>query len=102
MCVRSDLYPNRGMAMADFDLEREYPQGLTLVATGKPTLVSSAGKASIGNGQQTAHFLSERPIPLAGFNLGKYKEATAKAGEVIVETMPRKEWSEISRRRECT
>ncbi len=84
--ARGTWYPNRGMAMADFDLEFEYPQGWTLVATGKPTLVSSAGRASIGNGQQTAHFVSERPIPLAGFNLGKYKEATAKAGEVIVET----------------
>jgi hypothetical protein len=84
--ARGTWYPNRGMVMADFDLEFEYPQGWTLVATGKPTPVSPAGTASTGNGEQTAHFVSERPIPLAGFNLGKYKEATAKAGDVIVET----------------
>jgi aminopeptidase N len=30
--------------------------------------------------------VSERPIPLAGFNLGKYKVATAQAGDVTVET----------------
>ena len=29
---------------------------------------------------------SERPIPLAGFNLGKYKVATVQAGNVTVET----------------
>ena len=30
--------------------------------------------------------MTERPIPLAGFNLGKYKIATAQAGNVTVET----------------
>ena len=84
--ARGTWYPNRGLAMADFDLEFEYPQGWTLVATGKPTPVSSEGPAAKASGEQTARFVSERPIPLAGFNLGKYKEATAKAGDVIVET----------------
>jgi Peptidase family M1 domain len=83
--ARGTWYPNRGLAMADFDLEFEYPQGWTLVATGKPTPVSLAETAAKASGEQTAHFVSERPIPLAGFNLGKYKEATAKAGDVIVE-----------------
>jgi len=83
--ARGTWYPNRGMAMADFDLQFEYPQGWTLVATGKTTPVSTdpVGKAS---GQQTSRWVSERPIPLAGFNLGKYKEATAQAGNVTVET----------------
>ena len=39
--ARGTWYPNRGMAMADFDLEFDYPQGWTLVATGKPTPVSA-------------------------------------------------------------
>jgi hypothetical protein len=30
--------------------------------------------------------VSERPIPLAGFNLGKYKVATTQAGDIAVET----------------
>jgi hypothetical protein len=84
--ARGTWYPNRGLSMADFDLEFEYPQGWTLVATGKPMPVSSADTAAKGIGEQTARFLSERPIPLAGFNLGKYKEVTARAGDVIVET----------------
>src|ERR1035438_9578979 len=84
--ARGTWYPNRGMAMADFDLQFNYPQGWTLVATGKPAVASPAGAAEKGNGLQTSHFVSERPIPLAGFNLGKYKVATAQAGTVTVET----------------
>lgn len=84
--ARGTWYPNRGIAMADFDLEFDYPPGWTLVATGKPTPVLPGGTAVKANGQQTSHFVSERPIPLAGFNLGKYKVATAQAGDVTVET----------------
>jgi hypothetical protein len=74
------------MAMADFDLEFDYPQGWTLVATGKSRPPAAAGDAAKANGEQVARFVSERPIPLAGFNLGKYKEVTARAGDVTVET----------------
>ena len=83
--ARGTWYPNRGMAMADFDLEFHYPQGWTLVATGKPAVVSADPPAK-DNGEQVSHWVSDRPIPLAGFNLGKYKEATVMAGNVIVET----------------
>jgi hypothetical protein len=82
--ARGTWYPNRGMAMADFDLEFEYPPGWTLVATGRATPVS-AGSTPKAN-SQTSRWVSERPIPLAGFNLGKYKVATALAGSVTVET----------------
>jgi Peptidase family M1 domain len=81
---RGTWYPNRGMAMADFDLQFDYPQGWTLVATGKPT--AAAGAPDKGNGMQTSRWVSERPIPLAGFNLGKYQVAKTQAGEVSVET----------------
>ncbi len=84
--ARGTWYPNRGMAMADFDLEFEYPQGWTLVATGTPTNVLQPGTASNSSGQPTARYVSDRPIPVAGFNLGKYKVATARAGDVTVET----------------
>jgi hypothetical protein len=83
--ARGTWYPNRGMAMSDFDMEFEYPPGWTLVATGKPVPASS-GAAMKGDGQQTSRWVSERPIPLAGFNLGKYKMVTAQAGDVTVET----------------
>jgi hypothetical protein len=82
--ARGTWYPNRGMAMADFDLGFDYPPGWTLVATGKPApALPSEAK---GNGLQTSRWVSDRPIPLAGFNLGKYKEATALAGSITVET----------------
>jgi hypothetical protein len=83
--ARGTWYPNRGFAMADFDLQFSYPQGWTLVATGKPTpLATLAGSAKTG--EQTSRWVSERPIPLAGFNLGKYKVSRAQAGNVSVET----------------
>lgn len=84
--ARGTWYPNRGMAMANFDLEFDFPQGWTLVATGKPTPVASGGTTPKADGQQTSRWVSERPIPLAGFNLGKYKIATVMAGDVPVET----------------
>lgn len=83
--ARGTWYPNRGMAMADFDLQFEYPQGWLLVATGKPTAIPPGAALAAGSGQ-SARFVSERPIPLAGFNLGRYKMATTQAGNVIVET----------------
>ena len=99
--ARGTWYPNRGMAMADFDLQFDYPQGWTLVATGKLTPVSAATLPSSpvspapvppsttapkASGQQTSRWVSERPIPLAGFNLGKYKVATTQSGDIAVET----------------
>jgi hypothetical protein len=84
--ARGTWYPNRGMAMADFDLEFRYPQGWTLVATGKPTPISNPETAAKPDDLQTSRWVSERPIPLAGFNLGKYKVATVQAGSVAVET----------------
>jgi hypothetical protein len=82
--ARGTWYPNRGMAMADFDLQFDYPQGWTLVATGKPAPISNGDTK--GNDQQVSRWVSDRPIPLAGFNLGKYREVTAQAGNITVET----------------
>jgi hypothetical protein len=79
--ARGTWYPNRGMSMADFDLEFKYPQEWKLVATGKP--VSDTDPKDPG--LQISRWISDRPIPLAGFNLGKYKEATAKAGNISIE-----------------
>jgi len=83
--ARGTWYPNHGMEMSDFDMEFTYPQGWTLVATGKSAQVSAETAAKAG-GEQTSRWVSDRPIPLAGFNLGKYREATARAGNVEVET----------------
>jgi hypothetical protein len=82
--ARGTWYPNRGMAMADFDLTFHYPPGWTLLATGKPGPLS-APPQNAGD-EQVAHWVSERPIPVAGFNLGKYVRGAAQAGNVLVET----------------
>lgn len=87
--ARGTWYPNRGIEMSNFDLQFDYPQGWTLVATGKPT--EPDPQRAPKNGEQSFRWVSERPIPVAGFNLGKYREATAKAGDVTVETYAAKE-----------
>jgi Peptidase family M1 domain len=82
--ARGTWYPNRGMAMADFDLTFHYPAGWTLLATGKPTPMSRPSQNA--SDEQAARWVSERPIPVAGFNLGKYVRGTAQAGNVTVDT----------------
>lgn len=82
---RGTWYPNRGMEMANFDLTFEYPAGWTLVATGKPAGVDNRPSPNSA-GLQAARWVSDRPMPVAGFNLGKYKEVTTHAGDVRVET----------------
>jgi hypothetical protein len=73
------------MEMADFDLQFSYPPEWTLVATGKQAPYATESIAQ-GSGEQNSRWISDRPIPLAGFNLGKYREAKTKAGDVEVET----------------
>jgi hypothetical protein len=82
--ARGTWYPNRGMAMADFDLQFRYPPGWTLLATGKPVPVAESATAKT-QGEQISRWISDRPIPVAGFNLGKYKVARAQAGNVVVD-----------------
>lgn len=76
---RGIWYPNRGMAMADYDLTFHYPSEWTLVATGK--LIEQRSEA----GTSVSHWVSERKLPVAGFNLGRYRTATLKSGDVTVE-----------------
>jgi hypothetical protein len=82
--ARGTWYPNRGLAMADFDLEFRYPRGWTLVATGKSVAVNERQPVPDASEGQVARWVTERPITLAGFNLGKYEVATATAGDVTV------------------
>ena len=88
--ARGTWYPNRGMEMADYDLTFHYPAGWTLLATGKPVpLHQTSGETSDpqdSDGEAVTHWVSERPIPVAGFNLGKYVRAAAEAGSVTVAT----------------
>jgi hypothetical protein len=87
--ARGTWYPNRGLFMCDFDLEFHYPPGWTLLATGKrvPPEGGDAGgdTSALAPGEQVARWVTDRPSSLAGFNLGRYERAVARAGEVTVE-----------------
>ena len=78
--AHGDWYPNLGLNMAMFDLEFHYPADWTLMATGKLTGVENSG------GEQISRWVSERPIPVAGFNLGHYQESETLAGKIKVDT----------------
>lgn len=77
---RGDWYPNLGLNMAMFDLEFRYPSEWTLVATGKPASQETEG------GDRISRWISERPIPVAGFNLGHYRQSEMLAGPVKVDS----------------
>lgn len=89
--ARGTWYPNRGFSKAMFDLEFHYPVGWTLVATGQRKDEGTAPKSMphdevpIEHTSQVSRWISERPIPVAGFNLGKYRHVTRRAGPVTVQ-----------------
>jgi len=80
--ARGTWYPNPGLEMSRFDLQFRYPAGWALVATGKRIEGESP---DLPAGEQEGHWVSDRPIPVAGFNLGKYSRVVAHAGDVQVE-----------------
>src|SRR5204863_515634 len=84
--ARGTWYPNRGLGMSNYDLEFRYPADWVLVATGKRTDPGSSKSADQIAGLQVSRWVSERPIPLAGFNLGKYSRVETQIGDVKVET----------------
>jgi hypothetical protein len=86
--ARGTWYPNRGLGMSNFDLTFRYPSQWMLVATGKKVETASSDKniEKASAGEQISHWVSERPIPVAGFNLGRYSRAVAHSANVLVET----------------
>lgn len=73
-------YPNRGVgAGATYDLTFHYPDHLTLVATGTPVEQSSS------EGWKHSRWVSEGPLPVAGFNLGAYDSRLRRVGNLTLE-----------------
>ena len=72
--ARGTWYPNRGIAMANYDLSFRFPRPWSLIATGKRVSLERDGNDFVG------HWVSEQPIPIAGFNLGEYVRSSAKSG----------------------
>ena len=81
--ARGTWYPNTGSETSHFDLQFRYPAGWTLVATGKQATPDP--EPSDGS-MQVSRWVSDRPLPLAGFNLGKYSRSEAHAGETLIAT----------------
>jgi hypothetical protein len=89
---RGTWYPSFGLSPAQFDMEFHYPADWTLVATGKILLDripekaadKVEAKAPDNPADKVSRWISERPIPVAGFNLGKYVRAEAKSGSIVV------------------
>jgi len=77
---RGTWYPNRGIAMSNFQLRFHWPEEWTLVASGKRLSLDKTGS------ELTGEWRSEGLVPVAGFNLGKYVHSTVKAGAVTVDT----------------
>lgn len=77
---RGTWYPNPGFQMAQFSMEFRYPAGWTLVATGRRAGTKQEGSI------QVSRWVSERPVPVAGFNLGKYSQTETHAGKIPVIT----------------
>ncbi|HEV3279565.1 MAG TPA: M1 family aminopeptidase [Terriglobia bacterium] len=84
--AHSSWYPNAGASPgANYDLTFEYPDNLTLVATGRRVDESSA------EGVHRSHWVSDGVFPLAGFNLGPYDLETRDLGKVQVQVYATRE-----------
>jgi hypothetical protein len=77
--ARGTWYPNRGIAMANYDLTFRFPQPWSLIATGRRVSLEREGDGFVG------HWVSEQPIPIAGFNLGEYVRSSTKLPTVEVD-----------------
>ncbi|MEO8727074.1 MAG: hypothetical protein ABI383_13245 [Acidobacteriaceae bacterium] len=65
---RGTWYPNFGMRNAMFDLRFRVPTPWKLVATGEPAEDANANEL---------HFRTARPVPVVGFNVGRFTKAQA-------------------------
>ncbi len=85
---RGMWYPNLGLSPAQFEMEFHYPAEWTLLATGKQMTPSTNAVPTVNGDpspEKVSLWITDRPIPVAGFNLGKYVRAEAKAGNILVE-----------------
>ena len=83
---RGGWYPNLGLGPpASFDLKFDYPESLTLVATGKRTEQETAG------GRRRNRWRSDGVFRIAGFNLGPYHSVERSVGKTTVEVYATRE-----------
>ena len=84
--ARGSWYPNRPLnEPASYDLTFDYPQNLTLVATGTRLEETSAGDWT------HSHWRSDGGFRVAGFNLGSYHSVKRQVGKTLVEVYATRE-----------
>ena len=76
--ARGTWYPNAGPAFANYDLTFDYPEDWSLVATGKQVATD------VKQHRRITHFVTEKPIARAGFNLGKFETAESTSAGVRI------------------
>ena len=83
---RGGWYPNLGLGSpASFDLEFDYPENLTLVATGARIEEKTV------SGRKYSRWRSDGVFRVAGFNLGPYHSVERRAGRTTVEVYATRE-----------
>ena len=83
---RGGWYPNLGLGIpASFDLKFDYPENLTLVATGARVEENTAG------GRKHSQWRSDGVFRVAGFNLGPYHSVERRVGTTTVEVYATRE-----------
>src|SRR5208337_1407088 len=83
---RGGWYPNLGIGSpASFDLKFDYPESLTLVATGARIEQKTA------EGRTRSRWRSDGTFRIAGFNLGPYHSVDRRVGKTTVEVYATRE-----------
>lgn len=77
--ARGTWYPNAGPAFANYDLLFNYPQDWSLAATGKQVA------SDVNEHRRITHFVTEKPISRAGFNLGRFETAESDSAGVHIQ-----------------
>jgi hypothetical protein len=83
---RTNWYPNRGVfTRANFELSFQYPEDLTLVATGERV------DETVSDGWKRSRWKSTQPQPVAGFNLGAYRSSERRVGGLKLDVFATRE-----------
>jgi len=96
--ARESWYPHLGDSteFSSYDFLLRWPRKLRLVATGSKLEEHEEGELRVG------HWKSEKPISIAGFNLGEYASVTVASGARSVDVYANRELEENLQRRMAT
>ncbi len=93
--ARESWYPHLGDSaeFSSYDFLLRWPRKLRLIATGSKLEEHEEGEFRVG------HWKAEKPISVAGFNLGEYASASVASGAHSVDVYANRELEEDLRRR---